>query len=379
MFNADNSLELHGLIGGKESPVGFDKMGKFEYYKTINNLSEELTKQMIRGERVLALGDKGYMWFNSANAQIYFSEFGSDISKDIANDRYNENVLCYLYGIEKGFVGVYSTNASDSKNKYYQVTLYNETGNVQRRHTIHLVGNEHINKVPGIIVQDSANKNIIVICTSDSYNSVSFVYIYDDSLQFKESFEQDSLRTISGKYPSIMAYDGWLFGTNTNGTRYSKYNYLGDRFTSYRGIGFSSVDGISMMCSPIKELLYNPATGKVYGMENMNEIGNYRTVRISNPSGTDVALQCANHSPNPKNGFILSNQEGSNLIEVNYDGKRNNSSYAPANPNVRLMTEIADLTGKTSARTFVSTSGKTLLRHQGSSYTVDREIMLYRR
>ncbi|MBO0561518.1 hypothetical protein EXQ37_18145 [Clostridium botulinum] len=372
----EDLLLLHGVTGHKKSEFNFDKLGKFKYERHFG-VPEITMKDYQRDQNIFALGDEGIMYLDNSDNKITWNFWGTGYNRDFIIDKYGGS-NCYFYAIYDGFISVYKNNRSSGKDTYWTFARYDARGNIiGSRYELFHRQKYSSDAIPTTIVQDEVTKNIIVVFSVETGNYESYLYVFSKELNLLHNFNVDEQYTIASLKRNIVAYNGWLYGSNMYGGSYGKYNYNKDPKETFKGMVFSGAEGSELICDPSTEIGYLPSKGRAFDLNTMVELVGQRSISITNKG--DNAFRNVNFCPNGKSGYVMFNGF-SNLIEVQFNPNYANLVVNQRNPNIRFMTEIYDhVPNLTPSRIMVSPSGKTLLKQEGNRPEIENKFYLYRR
>ncbi|WP_460299413.1 hypothetical protein [Clostridium botulinum] len=379
----DNILSLHNLIGSTESQIGFNNKKKFKYDpRGLDFLTGDQVKKILTGIQspkysYAALGDEGILYFDASEKNYKFVDFDKREVKNVfgtLND-YKEEPACYA--TTDGFIASYKGIETDHNVRH--LYFIGKKGEYSRSTTIHFPEPKHYSHRIGGAIQDIKNRYYIMMYYHGNMRDDVCVYVYNSTgSEYKHYFVKD-YEGIDMRYRNAVAHDGWIYGVSNTGQTYGKMNYM-------TGEGFQAValtpDKLQHIVAdprPKNNMAFSLSQGKKIDLTNMMIDYKNNTIPMwYQGAEASIGFGVVSEHPNPENGVMLLGEKGG-AFEVDFDVHDTGAYYAPANPNIRTITELFGGDGMgIRYQMRISPNGRVLFTHHGD-YTSNLILYLYRR
>ncbi|WP_155119554.1 hypothetical protein [Clostridium sporogenes] len=314
------------------------------------------------------VGDKGILYCDTNMKQFHFYRFSTASSEIRRTVNYVYRPM--IWSVSDGFIYCYKSSTSD-KPYEFELTKTDDMGYKQWSKTI---TSNTTNLLPGYICEDGLNKNIVLGLMHYGFESNIEYHVFNsngDNIRSFTGYVSDNV--VGFKHRNTFAYDNMLYGSSVTNYRYSAMNYMTGTVTG--SIGMSQTSAKTVAINPKSNFGYCFENGSVITANNMIEVSNTRSIPIKIDRDD---FGCKNQNPISTSPLIFSNQDG-NLLEIDLNVTKSNASKASVIPNIRVMTEIYTNGSRSTQFIATSSSGKTLVQHDGGLSTSNNTIYIYRR
>ncbi|MDU4545341.1 MAG: hypothetical protein E6Y69_00930 [Clostridium botulinum] len=332
----DNTLELHGLIGGSNKDLISNK-SLYEYIDIFSVNASTMNPMLVKDK--CAIGNKYALYATDQTNLIYLykKELNSASPSQYIGSIQINGFNCGIYPMSFGFAVLYRKRDSGT---VFGIRFYdNECNNIGGNDNLSVISGQY--QYPIRVLEDSKSGMIYAVAYLYSQGGTMF--------GLNPQFELSLTRTISPTYDfpdfsftNTVVYDQHIYGGSISDNYLVNYDILNSKVIAKVKLNINS-EGRRIAIDPKFGYAFNFLTGETYELNTMSTVALGSPIitlkRDPNDSATMYNLECKN--PNFKAGtaMIWGDYQG-NAFEIKFSKNNINKAGNYFAPQIRVCTEI---------------------------------------